>query len=160
MDAHTLPCGCEWVEGWKPGVRFVVEYTRRCAKHGKRYKRTIPKIPKAKMAVGATLPWGRDISERQAAAYEKLMGRPWSDPDPRREDYGAPEYPGHVHFGDPEWETAYTEYEAAFKAWETTDAAKQYDEDWKRWNARREQFQYSPRARNAKDVLAKAMSAG
>lgn len=118
--------------------------------------------------IGASLPstrsrgtWSRSevtetLSDKQAAAYEALMGRPWSDEDPRREDYGAPEYPSDVRFGDPRWEEAYAEYDAAMAAWQTSPEAAQYDADWARWYARREQFNYSPRARNAKDVLAKA----
>lgn len=120
-----------------------------------------PKVSfgRGKLAVGASLPYvagARGPEAKQAAEYERVMGRPWSDPDPRRENYGAPTYPTPVRLGDPEWEDAYAKYDAAMAAWEQTPNAARYRVDWDAWVTRRAQFRYTGRGRLDAQVLEQA----
>lgn len=149
----AMECGCEWETAWSPNAVNAYRFTRRCRRHSGSSRRK-----KIKPARGSRK---RTISNTaQELDYARMMGRPWADPEPQDIAYGAPEYPSLPYFANgavnSAFDAAFAEWRKQYDAWEMTPEAEQYRADSARFYARREQFAYTGRGWNDKDVLAKA----
>ncbi len=114
------------------------------------------------------------LGDAQAEAYAEAMGRPWSevDPEPRREAFGCPDSPSYplqpdtarmtraeIKRARDEYRTAsdaaheaYTVWRPLYDAWRETPDYTAYLAACHRWQARRDQFAYTGRGRDAEQV--------